>query len=365
ICLGFYLRGRVPRLRLVNARESIGTAAAFAGARGPVWIVSAGFHTNDAIVDWACRYPLMLTSALESFRLHVAPDLRTFLRARATAAEVRALAAQRGSAFDLGFGAEDDALLGDGWAGAETSDGASSRWIVGSEATVLLPSPRAEDAVLTFEAEPLAGAALPPQRVRLLLDGEELGATAMPPGWQTYAFRIPAARWQVGMHVVAFVPAWSATPASVDRRSTDTRALSLRLTRLTVGARATAPLREPFTLQLDVGGRFLDEETAWRRVPVAAAPRRSHEASPELLARLGIDPETARERLRAGAVALDDLGSGFADRTACLADADFLRLAYAAMLGRRFDPAGDAVELDASANGQARQRIVRDLLRAR
>lgn len=70
VCLVFYVRNRLPQVYVINASESIDAAEKVIRDHPRVWIVTAGFHTRPEIVQWTCRYPIVMASSLEAFRLH-------------------------------------------------------------------------------------------------------------------------------------------------------------------------------------------------------------------------------------------------------------------------------------------------------
>jgi hypothetical protein len=88
VSLRYYLRQLPPRVRLEGIPYAVVAEAATFGHPG-TWLVTAGHGSNETR-NWMCRYPPVLASPLENFRLHYAGD---FLRERGGPAEGRALLA--------------------------------------------------------------------------------------------------------------------------------------------------------------------------------------------------------------------------------------------------------------------------------
>jgi mannosyltransferase len=91
ISLLFYLRRLPARLDVAHVAPAAVAEIVTATAR-PAWIVTAGFSNDRSVRDWACKFPVLLASPLESFRLHYSPAIDHFLEARSMAAERRAWA---------------------------------------------------------------------------------------------------------------------------------------------------------------------------------------------------------------------------------------------------------------------------------
>ena len=99
-------------------------------ARPGVWFVTAGYD-NSTTRQLMCRYPLVLASPLEGFRLHYVGD---FLRERAGPAELRSVSAAMGPRALIDLAAAHNSFLDEGWALPE-----GFRWAVGKHASVTFP----------------------------------------------------------------------------------------------------------------------------------------------------------------------------------------------------------------------------------
>lgn len=247
--------------------------------RPGTWLVSAGFDPSP-VRDWMCTQPLVMTSALDNFRMHYAGD---FLRERARAPELRALAAGIGDAF----------LYGEGWAGQE--DG--FRWALGTRATLLVPGRHA----VRINILPFVYKTLPPQRV----NGQILHE-----GWQEL---------RVGPGVVTLDFARAVAPVAVDPNNKDPRPLAAAV------ADPHAPL---FMTRIDLPDARKQNET---RFP---ANQLRKEAVIPLLGRLGLDPQTTWPQLARGEVHLEDLAERVAWGSDCEDDATYVRRAFTILMNR-------------------------------
>ncbi|MGA8806832.1 MAG: DUF4214 domain-containing protein, partial [Thermoanaerobaculia bacterium] len=93
---------------------------------------------------------------------------------------------------------------------------------------------------------------------------------------------------------------------------------------------------------------MLDENSWWRH------SKRTSFAPPLLLARIGIEP-TRR-------IDVDDAAETIAYDSACLNDSDFLHIAYATILGRSIDAAGERYFASALRKRETRVGVVRALV---
>jgi hypothetical protein len=89
VSLRFYLERLPQRVRLAEVFPVL-VAEIIAGNERPIWIVTAGYSADTSIRDWACRFPVLLASPLESFRIHYSPATDHFLESRSTPIEQRA-----------------------------------------------------------------------------------------------------------------------------------------------------------------------------------------------------------------------------------------------------------------------------------
>jgi mannosyltransferase len=79
VSLRYYL-GEIAGVKLIHMRGP-GIAQLVADQSPAAWLVTAGATADPRCVQWMCRYPVLLSSPLEGFRLHYAPSLQHFLRA--------------------------------------------------------------------------------------------------------------------------------------------------------------------------------------------------------------------------------------------------------------------------------------------
>jgi hypothetical protein len=285
--------------------------------RGNVaWLVSAGYAGDASVRGWMCRYPVVMSSALESFRLHYASSRGELLMQRAKPAELRAVAASFRS-----LRASDDLFFGDGWADAE--DG--FRWAAAKRATVFLPRFGRRDGVIRVNVLPL-----PPQSMRVSLNGTSLGTIALANEWRDYAIGAPATAWIDGINTLTFEFAHASSPGPNDPR---TLAVCFDSISVDASTKADRPLLPSLRIDAD---RFIDASSVWRntrtRFPAARLQRRNVEA---LLGRLGFDPTSAWPWLARGDVHLDDVVETIAYGSDCEDDRAFLLRAFAILIERR------------------------------
>jgi hypothetical protein len=322
ICLEFYLRQLPPRVEIANAAESMAIAGHWYRTHTPLWIVRAGYEPDSTVSPWSCAFPVLLANRREEFRVHYAPSLAHFLQNRALESELRTLSEQFDGGFAMLFGPEDDVFAISGWAGIEGGPGDYRRWAVNREATVLLPIGGAADRTIRFHAMPAGN----DQRVRLSLDGHDLGTLTMKQGWNDYDVAAPKTAWTGVRHTLVMRFDQAITPAAIDPRSNDTRALSAMFASISVAPLHAAPPPplplHPIRLQ-EFDARI---ETQPSRYNLAGADPR---ALRRLIARLGFDPELA-----AGHMTIEQMTDAFLDQSACMDDATFARHAYWALAGR-------------------------------
>lgn len=277
--------------------------------RPGVWLVTAGFSGDTSTRDWMCRFPLVLASPLENFRLHYASRV---------------------------IDHNDTLFFGEGWADAE----GTFRWAAARRATVVIPRWSTHDERITMRVLPMAHASLPAQTMRISLNGYELGAQSLPNGWSELAFDAPGRLWIGGPNALTLEFGHAVAPASLDPATTDQRTLAVRFEELRVGrplARVTALLEKQ------------EEET---RFPPARLRR---DAVVALITRLGFDPSIVWPRLARGELRIDDLAETAAWDVPCGGD---LRKVFAALLER--EPAPHEIrELEAMPRGRAIGRILK------
>ena len=95
-------------------------------------------------------------------------------------------------------------------------------------------------------------------------------------------------------------------------------------------------------------GEMLDENSWWRN------SKRTALAPPSLLARIGIEPTRHLD--------VDDAAETIAYDSACLNDSDFLHIAYATILNRSIDAAGERYFASALQKKETRVGVVRALV---
>jgi hypothetical protein len=342
-CLRFYLP---KELRLLSADESIDRARRVVATHQPVWIVDAGFHERPAISAWACRYPIVLASKLESFRLHYAPDLRHLLANRVTAADARALAARYPS-HAVNFAPSDDVYLGAGWYGAEKIGDQWARWSAQSSDLTLITA--AADHRVTFRALPIS----PPQHASIALNGANVAEVDLGPEWRDYAIDVPRGGWRDGVNMLTF----RFTRATVPGQR-DPRLLSAMFDSIAVGSGDSPPAEVARYFRIDAP--LLDPPS---KKPSRFADWNDAKLAP-LLGRLGFDPQTTLPRLRRREMTIEELADTFAEGTECLSDQEFLKLAWPVMIGRPTDAFGERDFLRALRRTMTRSRAVLGLAKS-
>jgi len=353
VCLNFYLRRLPPRVRLISAGEVASRAASVVAHNAPVWIVSAGFHRPGDIGDWSCQYPVVLASPLESFRLHYAPGLRHLLLNRLTPADTRALAARYPSHV-MHLGSESDFFLGDGWYGPEGVSGDLSRWAGAGPVSVMLIASADTDHRLTLRMMPFDYRGAPRQIATISLNAAPIERVTLDRGWKDYAFDVPAAQWRDGINLLAVTFSRANAPTATDPTSLDHRLLAASFNRIAVtpiGATTLVDslpeLMRAFRIN-EPDTELLDTNAWWR-----GRPQRD-EASPLLLSRIGFDP--ARK------IATEDVAETLAYDSDCFNDSDFLHIAYATILGRSIDAAGERYFAGALKKKETRVGVVKALV---
>jgi uncharacterized membrane protein len=351
VCLDFYLRQLPPRVRLISAGETASRAASVVAHNEPVWIVSAGFHRAGDIGDWSCQYPVVLASPLEGFRLHYAPGLQHLLLHRLTPSDTRALIA-RYPTHVMSLGSGNNVFLAGGWYGPDGDPAEGARW-TGAEPVSAMLIASAADHRLTLHMMPFDYAGAPPQIATITLNASPVARLAMPPGWRDYIFDIDHTRWRDGANFLTIAFSRAEAPATIDARSRDVRPLAARINLIAVtpiGATKMTPSLPELThaFRINEPGEMLDENSWWR------TSKRSALAPPSLLSRIGIEP--------ARRIDVDDAAETIAYDSACLNDSDFLHIAYATILNRSIDPAGERYFASALQKKEMRVGVVRALV---
>ncbi|MEK6373828.1 MAG: glycosyltransferase family 39 protein [Acidobacteriota bacterium] len=328
VSLRYYLR-RLPKGATLEGVPYVSVAQLVIGAHPAAWLVTAG--SDNEVRAWMCRYPMVLGSPLERFRLHYTGD---FLRERAGPAEWRAASAAIGPRLLIDLAAAENRYLDAGWADPE-----GFRWAMGTRASVTFPRWGRRDRTIRMRVLPFHHGALPAQTLRASLNGRPLGELTLAPGWTERSIAAPAAVWRDGLNTLAFDFGRAAAPADLDPKATDRRELAVAFAWIAVEDPLAAAPGSLYSVRL-ASGPFIDEKTAWRntrtRFPPATLCREPVEA---LIGRLGFDPLEVWPRLARGELHLDDVVETIAYGSDCEDDRAFLRRAYAVLLQRLPEPA--------------------------
>jgi mannosyltransferase len=352
VSLRYYL-GEIAGVKLIHMRGP-GIAQLVADQSPAAWLVTAGATADPSVRQWMCRYPVLLSSPLEGFRLHYAPSLQHFLRARSGPEEQRAASAALGDrGFTLRMGAEDDIVIGSGWAQLEGSPGDAFRWAIGRRATLLFPRYGRRDRTIRFHALPLADPALPPQNVHVSLNGHAIGVVALAPKWSDYAVNAAAAFWIDGLNTLTFDFDRANAPASADRRELAAAFRRISIDDTGFDSNAVRRDRELVpAMRIALLAPLVPGET---RFPVAQLRRASVEA---LLGRLGIDPVTGWTKIASGEVRLEDAAETIAFGSDCEDDDAFLRRAFAIIVERKPNEIEQRDLLRRLHNGATREHVI-------
>ncbi|HEX6642009.1 MAG TPA: glycosyltransferase family 39 protein [Thermoanaerobaculia bacterium] len=312
VSLRYYL-GDIPNVKLVYM-AGVGIAQIMvdetAAQAHDTWLVTAGASTDTAVRTWMCRYPVVMASALESFRLHHAHE---------------------------------DIAFGDGWANPE----GTFRWAVGKRATLNLSIRDRRDHTISFRAYPAA-----PQTMRVSLNGHAVASIALANEWRDYAITAPTALWNKGLNTLAFDFEKAVVPSAHDQRP-----LAVSFQRITLdGATETKRIATD---------TFIDANTAWRnsttRFPASTLRRDRIEP---LLVRLGIDPNAGWSQLTRGNVQLENLAATIAYGSDCVDDRAFVHRAFAILLEHAPDATAERDLLRRLRNGESRERVITRIVKS-
>jgi len=351
VCLGFYLRQLPPKVRLISAGESASRAASVVAHNEPVWIVAAGFHRAGDVGDWSCQYPVVLASPLEGFRLHYAPGLQHLLLHRLTPADTRALIA-RYPTHVMRLGSGNNVFLAGGWYGPEGDPAEHARW-TGAEPVSAMLITNAADHRLTLHMMPFDYAGARPQIATISLNAAPIARFALDSGWRDYTFDIDRTRWRDGANFLTIAFSRAEAPAAIDPKSKDVRLLAARVSLIAVTPAGATKMTESLpeltrAFRINEPGEMLDENAWWVR------SKRTAVAPPSLLARIGIEPSRQLD--------VDDAAETIAYDSACLNNSDFLHIAYATILNRSIDAAGERYFASALQKKETRVGVVRALV---
>ena len=327
--IGFYLS---PRLNLVDAGRQRENGEIFAYQHTTSWLVVG--DASSEFAQWACRFPVLLGSPLQDFRLHYCPNPYYFLTDRSTAPEHRALLATFDGPPSLSFGPGDDVLLGDGWSSAERDGDHFARWAIGRRAFLALPVRADGPSAMTIDVLPVLQGT---QKVTVNINDAPVASLILEPRRRTYAM---LGTFRKGINILRFDFDHTVVPAEVDPRTSDRRQLAARFFGLSVGAGFSKPVSH--LLRLDEGTTYLDETSTWRtRGGRALPPNIDRVKLSRFLGRLGLDPGRATDALLSRRVTLADLAATIADDSACIDDRQFLDRLFRAILDREIG-AGEA-----------------------
>ena len=288
-------------------------AEALALSHRGTWLVSAGYG-GDAMRSWMCRYPLVLASPLEGFRMHYAGD---FLRERAGPAEFRAVSAALGPHLLIDLAAAQNQWLDSGWAGSE-----GFRWAVGTRASATFPRWGRRDRVIRMRVNPMENAKLPPQTLHASVNGQPIGEITLPSGWSEQTLTAPASVWRDGLNTLAFDFARAAAPADLDPKATDHRQLAVAFQWIVVDDFPGPAKKHDYALRI-ASAPFIDEQSTWRGTHTRWPP-----VPPALAGRLGFDPAGASR------AHLEDLVESVAYGSDCEDDHAYLQRAFALIMDR-------------------------------
>lgn len=315
VCLEFYLRQLPPRVEIANAAESMAIAGHWYRTHTPLWIVRAGYEPDSSVSAWSCGFPLLLADRREDFRVHYSPSLAHFLQNRALESELRTLSEQfDGDGCTILFGPDDGIFAISGWAGIEGAPGDYRRWALNHEAAILLPVHGASDRTIRFRALPAGNE----QRVRLSLDGRDLGTLAMKPGWNDYEVAAPQSAWSGFRHTLAMHFDQAIVPGNNDPRALSAMFESISVAPINAAAPPPLPLHPIRLQEFDA-----QPESQPSRYTFAGTDRRT---VTRMIARLGFATP--------GRATVERVTAAFLDQSVCTDDATFARQAYWALVGR-------------------------------
>ncbi|MBV8516822.1 MAG: glycosyltransferase family 39 protein [Acidobacteria bacterium] len=351
VSLRFYLE-RLPRKADLRQMSILDIARGLVDHYPATFLVTAGFSDDTTTRNWMCSYPLLLASPLENFRLHYARE--DYLAERATDAERRAFALGIG-ARSIRLATTEDPLFRDGWAAAEGAGDGAFRWAIATRATIGVPRWFARDRVIRFSALPMSHPSLPPQTLRVSVNGTPLAdTTPMSNAWRDYAVNAPARVWRDGVNVLTFDFARATAPAAIDPHASDRRPLAASFAWISIDDRGAPPATHPAHLPAVrmTTTPLLDERALWRDSSTRFAPARlRRDAVMALIARLGYDPVTVWPRIARGDVHLDDLVHTLDYGSECIDDATFVNEVFHALLDRAPGP------------GERREKLVERITR--
>jgi hypothetical protein len=126
-----------------------------------------------------------------------------------------------------------DQPLRAGFAMSESDGPRQFSWIVGHEATIVLPRSAATAADIVLSGQSPFDRDQPPQRVTAILNGKYLAETAVPAGWQEIHFAAPQSAWWIGFNQLQLLFSSTVSPHEVGAGD-DRRQLALAFSRVDV-----------------------------------------------------------------------------------------------------------------------------------
>ena len=125
------------------------------------------------------------------------------------------------------------ALFRAGFAMSESDGQRRFSWMVGHDATIVLPRRSADAAVIVLTVQSPFGAAGDSQHVTAILNGTVLAQTTIPAGWQEIRLTAPRSAWWVGFNQLHLVCSSTVSPRDVGAGD-DPRQLALAVSRVEV-----------------------------------------------------------------------------------------------------------------------------------
>ena len=126
--------------------------------------------------------------------------------------------------------------LRSGFATSESDGQRQFSWIVGREATIILPRSSAEAAVISLTAQSPFDGDSAPQSMTAILNGSMLTHVTVQTGWQEIRFAAPRSTWRVGFNELQLVFSSTVSPREAGAGD-DPRHLALGLSRVDVTPR--------------------------------------------------------------------------------------------------------------------------------
>lgn len=147
--------------------------------------------------------------------------------------------------FDIDFGRlSHRSYLRRGWGGDEGSEsGRSFVWATEKSVEVGVIVWEVYDRTVLVDAAPFKHPGLPAQTMRILVNGQPVGAVRMSKVFTKYSFAAPASCWHLGENLLSFEFGFALSPASLSDGSGDPRPLAAQFDSLKVVPADTAPSR--------------------------------------------------------------------------------------------------------------------------